>query len=1034
MTTIEAFEYPLFTRGQQLTSTDLNRIPQYVDLQDRLTRLKLIGAGIFNGFGVSWDSTEKHLKIGNGVGVSSKGYLIYQPDDLSFSSYQEINLSEKTLGKTGSQEFKVWKLTNSATDELLHTVFNTPEGAPREEQHKCLLVVWEGLSSKSKAGCFNGLENTSIKVNFQLVYYLVDHTLIDTLSGLPYAPEEAIDFKTLPSPFLPRLGFESPQLDLTQIVDQTTFIQAYTTVCNSGIASICDALVKLEENFSKSLLTSNAFSFKNLKPFLEALLSNCKAGTGYKLPYFYEFLEDLVKAYHELLNLGVVNIPNPTVEVQENWFPFHLLLAGYGKYQTHYRTPKFIAKTNTKPGTEKIDQARFLYLRLQELINAVDLEQLAHGPRIVPSKSYDHVLSARSIPYYYKPQVRSTWNFSLTQQEKTNQIPSYHPLPDTANLPFSDLLLYELESWGFYRIEGHANLPLQDVVAKIEAEQKRLNIAFDIVCIPLSETTQKLRSQVFFPDLEAAFHQLRLEWIIELQLRGNVNDLLQFLETLDGKYLYEVDFKALKQWATGTQNIDDSCKWEVVYYLYSIYTLRTNKPVFKEFASANPGLEHLGGVQPGGTLVLVYDDPITAGQLEKAAETSPVLIADFCLPYLCCAKQSNEVGTSIFACFAPEKLCFNDSPQEMFTWPSGGRLIAQSENRYLPAATGIAQGSQKWNFLPSKLPDDVFNDLGEAKISLSFINLGKKLEVKTVLVSRIKPSFKASAAWAREEPRLIFVQVQEIQPEKSLQNKWISTLMRAGAPVPNSKPIEESTPPSIIELNPEVKDLPSHIQIELIVQNEHGCLASNILTVPIITSIDPIERNVEKKPVTKPSPPAEPVKKNVPEQPQDPGDEPAEVKNLLNPKNSVPANLKKILDQRLNRYKASYATLQDQGKKMGDIEMIRLNHFFTLSAEKTATDIRFLKISESLLDKFPTLEPAEQDRRKQLLEVMIHCFLDQLFKMGHTYFDTSLMPNRATLELHGIDTEAVLKRWKGEELKVDVEINASLESMEPVMH
>lgn len=1031
MTTTEAFEYPLFTRGQQLTSTDLNRIPQYIDLQDCLTRLKLIGAGIFNGFGVSWDSTAKHLKIGKGVGVSSKGYLIYQPDDLSFSSYQEANLHEKTLNRSGNQQFKVWKLTNSTADISLGTVFPISDLTEKEEHNKCLLVLWEGLHSKSKEGCFNGLETAAIKVKFELVYYLVDETLVNSFAGLPYAPEDKIDFSTLPTPYLPRLGFQSPQLDLAQIVNQTTFIQAYTAVCNSGIASVCEALVNLEGSFSNDLVTSNAFSFKNLKPFLEALLSNCAKGTGYKLPYFYEFLEDLIKAYLELVSLGEVNIPNPA-EVQEDWFPCHLWLAGYGKYRTNYRTPKFIAKTNTKPDTEKIDLARFLYLRLQELINNLDLEQLANDPKIVPSKSYDHILSCRSIPYYYKPQVRATWNFSLTLQDKTTQIPSYHPLPDSANLPFTDLLLYELESWGFYRVEGHANLPLQDAVAKIEAEQKRLNVAFDIICIPLSETTQKLHPKIFFQDLEVAFHQLRLEWIMELQLREIPGDLFKYLEALEGKYLYDLDIETLKQLAAGTQTLEDYCKWEVVNYLYAIYTHRTNKPVFKEFALANPGLEHLGGVQPGGTLVLIYDDPIAGDLLETAAENSPVLVADFCLPYPSCAEQSNEVGTTIFACFAPEKLCFNDLPQEIFTWPNGGRLIAQSENRYLPAATGIAPNSQKWNFLPSKLPDDVFDDLGEAKISLCFINQGKKLDIKTVLVSRIKPSFKASAAWAREEPRLIFVQVQEIQPEKSKQNKWVSTLMRAGIPVSNFKPIEESTPPSIIEMTPEVKDLPTHIRIELIVQNEHGCLASYILTVPI-TTIDPVERNIEKKPVTKPIPPAEPIKKNVPDQPQHPGDETAEVKNLLNPKKSVPANLKKILDQRLNRYKASYTTLQHQGKKMGDIEMIRLNHFFTLSAEKTATDIRFLKISESLLDKFSSLEPAEQDRRKQLLEVMIHCFLDQLFTMGQTYFDTSLMPNRATLELHGIDTEAVLKRWKGEELRVEVEINASLEAMEPVV-
>lgn len=59
-----------------------------------------------------------------------------------------------------------------------------------------------------------------------------------------------------------------------------------------------------------------------------------------------------------------------------------------------------------------------------------------------------------------------------------------------------------------------------------------------------------------------------------------------------------------------------------------------------EFIKQHPGLEHIGGVRPGGTFILVY---LTLNQLDTSIPTHRVsrtinrVVADFSLPYLCCS-------------------------------------------------------------------------------------------------------------------------------------------------------------------------------------------------------------------------------------------------------------------------------------------------------------------------------------------------------------------------------------------------------------
>ncbi|MGL5889247.1 MAG: hypothetical protein ACRC3B_05145, partial [Bacteroidia bacterium] len=70
-------ELPIFEPNQVLTSTNLNRLRTYLDIQNRLTRVRLTGTGIFCGLNVSWNPPLRdYIEIQPGYGITTEGYLL----------------------------------------------------------------------------------------------------------------------------------------------------------------------------------------------------------------------------------------------------------------------------------------------------------------------------------------------------------------------------------------------------------------------------------------------------------------------------------------------------------------------------------------------------------------------------------------------------------------------------------------------------------------------------------------------------------------------------------------------------------------------------------------------------------------------------------------------------------------------------------------------------------------------------------------------------------------------------------------------
>src|SRR5262245_43275256 len=84
--------YPVFQANQVLTRRHLNDVFDYLDGQTRLTRANLIGIGIVCGLEVKLAGTT--ISLSRGCGVTSEGYLIVEPEDVSLVAYRPYTLPD----------------------------------------------------------------------------------------------------------------------------------------------------------------------------------------------------------------------------------------------------------------------------------------------------------------------------------------------------------------------------------------------------------------------------------------------------------------------------------------------------------------------------------------------------------------------------------------------------------------------------------------------------------------------------------------------------------------------------------------------------------------------------------------------------------------------------------------------------------------------------------------------------------------------------------------------------------------------------
>ena len=367
-------------------------------------------------------------------------------------------------------------------------------------------------------------------------------------------------------------------------------------------------------------------------------------------------------------------------------FPKHLLLGEVGKAVTNEPTrlrnefrPTTAARVSGGEG--HFERCKLLWERLVALTNNFSPKPGLNDIRVTPSGSCTRPLGERARPAYYGKTFKGPWNIESAFNFEPDTPLSYHSNKTDRSFAF------RLCENDFYRIEGHLGRPLDEVEKSIQKLQATHNLGFKVLAIQIEDKPDSVRRpRVRFYDVETLFHDLRTDFRLRLEDVGGYSEKVKKSLTKDKKKIpEEVDagaaesasdelksaagravkalprnykeftFKRTEQFITEyektaeassrltsniysiTENVQISPADRIfqpelpsrLSLLKDILEKRNRKvaqqSIFQEFVKNSPGLEHLGGVPKGGTLVLVYTSD------EDAADRR--VVADFCLPY-----------------------------------------------------------------------------------------------------------------------------------------------------------------------------------------------------------------------------------------------------------------------------------------------------------------------------------------------------------------------------------------------------------------
>lgn len=535
-------KYPVFEANQVLTAGHLNEIFNYLDDQERLTRANLIGIGIVCGLEIRVETTGADITVhlAKGCGVTSKGYLIVEPGDVALVSYGEP-LDDlgyppfKDKNANPVVQYQLWEMFPAGEPET--TLFGTiPDFLDDKAVLLFLELKKEDLRNCGPTNCDDKGSQVTPTVRRLLIKVDDLGKIIAEANGLG----AGLTFTDLETALLARLNLPDlrlPHFDVpnTGLATSNEVFAAFQAVFQGDnlARNTGDALTAAYNAFKpvvEGMYPADPFaSFSGKFGFLDTALQTI-AQVRF-LQYYYDFFDDLLKAYDEFRWKGVELMC--ACCPPEGLFPRHLMLGvlfpasvpNPGIYRHHFLSSPAVGGCE-----ERVKELKLLFRRLVEMIaNLTNAPPLPQQPpaskvdaqiRITPSKLADVPVSAKAIPYYYvqdgDPPLYHIWSPEKSRRNRANQNLSYRSDEYTPTPPAFVInpLHYDLEPHNFLRIEGHLGKNYRSVLNTLLSLKRRYRLPIEIIALRTGAFDEKIsvdlsKEECRFQDLEALYDALR---------------------------------------------------------------------------------------------------------------------------------------------------------------------------------------------------------------------------------------------------------------------------------------------------------------------------------------------------------------------------------------------------------------------------------------------------------------------------------------------------------------------------------------------
>ena len=546
--------YNIFEADQVLTNDHLNELFDYLDVQERLTRNKLIGIGIVCGLEI--DSQAGSILISKGCGVTSKGYLIVL-EESSYAQYITYTLPADPLYKpfvndATEKQYSLWRLlTEDEAKEIEGTKQDVTDTFLRD---KIVVLFLEANEIDLKNCDTQDCNDKGKRMQLHVRALLVSRTDMEAiiLKQKKLSGEEGLS-----DSYIERLGLK--EIPLKRFDVKASPLATAYDIFNAYIKCMDDELLKnIAEAYSQSysifkpVLPNHPVNpFKNLQAELKSKLDYYRKSMPVYIQYYYDFLDDLLKAYSEFKQKSADVITECCPD--EDLFPMHLML-GEASTDTDDQVRSafrqyFIASPLFNHQHALVDEVALLFDRMVQLVKNLFIpafNQRQGVPiRITPSAWGRTPLSRRAIPYYYRlNEVAKSWSPAKTAKGRHNTNLSYNAASHSpaASEHVINPLLYSIEDYDFYRVEGHIGQDYLQALNTIVSARNSNRLPFDVLALKASSdgTNTAIKYTCHFEDLESLFNVLKNELACKMHapicLAGKIPNTLRITQATDNNF------------------------------------------------------------------------------------------------------------------------------------------------------------------------------------------------------------------------------------------------------------------------------------------------------------------------------------------------------------------------------------------------------------------------------------------------------------------------------------------------------------------
>lgn len=554
--------FPVFEANQVLTSGHLNDVFNYLDEQERLTRSNLVGIGIVCGLEIKLDGAA--IQLSKGCGVTSQGYLVVEPKDVTLVSYR-ANYTIPTdpdyapfKDPTTSTQFPLWELFPDGKSDT------TPLTSPANFLDDKAVLLFLELKQQGLRNCSpNSCDDKGSQVTASFKRLLIKRSDLDKIIAAAQSLGDGLTAGELESALLEQLSLPDihvPRFDVvnTSPLTSNEVYAAFLNIFSAGkmAQSTGKALNAAYDAFKPVLQESyptNPFvSFDATYGFLDSAPTTT-AQVSF-LQYYVDLFGDLLCAYDEFRWKGIDLVC--ACCPPDGLFPRHLMLGLLHPEKVNqpaiYRQGFLpsAAVSNCSGRTKELLQ---VFGRLVEMAKRFTNAPVLPKPnvkapmdsqiRITPSVLGDKPLSEKAIPYYYQqngsPPLYRLWSVEKSRRNRANQNLSYSfdeyspPAPAFVSSPLN----YDIEPYNFLRVEGHLGKHYVHVLRTLLLMKSAYRLPVEFIALRSgayddSQPVDLTKHTAHFQDLEAVYDALREELLSSL--------------AEGARYLYDIPATGLK--------------------------------------------------------------------------------------------------------------------------------------------------------------------------------------------------------------------------------------------------------------------------------------------------------------------------------------------------------------------------------------------------------------------------------------------------------------------------------------------------------